>query len=97
MTFKHQLGEIIQDRYCITGILGKGGVAITYSAKDLKTDKAIAIKVISLKQLDDWKQIAKNREVWRSKKKFNLSSIFLTPAEKKWLEAEIEQYRSIKN
>ena len=65
MTLKHQPGEIIQDRYCITGVLGKGGVAITYSAIDLKTDSPalkdiashIAIKVISLKQLDNWKQI----------------------------------------
>ena len=33
------------------------GVAITYSAISLENDSPIAIKVISLKQLDNWKQI----------------------------------------
>ena len=49
--------NIIKDRYRITGILGKGGVAVTYQAIDLKNNSAVAIKVISLKQLDNWKQI----------------------------------------
>jgi len=69
----HQPQEIIHEKYCITGVLGKGGVAITYSAVNLETNSSalkdtasrhevsplghIAIKVISLKQLNDWKQI----------------------------------------
>lgn len=53
----HQPQEIIHQKYCITGVLGKGGVAITYSAVNLETNSSIAIKVISLKQLNDWKQI----------------------------------------
>ena len=57
MSLKYQPGEIIQDRYRITGVLGQGGVAITYSAVNLETESTVAIKVISLKQLDNWKQI----------------------------------------
>ena len=44
----HQSEEIIQGKYRITGILGKGGVAITYSAIALETNSPVAIKVISL-------------------------------------------------
>ena len=57
MSSIHQLEEIIQDKYRITGILGRGGVAITYSAIALKTNSPVAIKVVSLKQLNDWKQV----------------------------------------
>ena len=53
----YQPGAIIQDQYQITKVLGKGGVAITYQAINLQTESLVAIKVISLKQLDDWKQI----------------------------------------
>ena len=53
----HQPEEIIQDKYRITGVFGKGGVAITYSAVNLETESTVAIKVISLKQLDNWKQV----------------------------------------
>jgi eukaryotic-like serine/threonine-protein kinase len=48
---------IIGDRYQIIDLLGKGGVGITYSAIDLQTQEQVAIKEVSLKQLDDWKQI----------------------------------------
>ncbi|VEP17398.1 Ankyrin repeat protein,protein kinase family protein [Hyella patelloides LEGE 07179] len=53
----YQPGDIVKDRYRITNILGKGGVAITYQAINLETNSHVAIKVISLKQLDNWKQI----------------------------------------
>ena len=57
MAIAYQSNNIIEDRYRITGILGKGGVAVTYRAIDLETNTPVAIKVISLKQLDNWKQI----------------------------------------
>ncbi|MGK7895824.1 MAG: serine/threonine protein kinase, partial [Xenococcus sp. (in: cyanobacteria)] len=57
MTRKHQLGDIINQRYCINSILGKGSVGITYGATDTKSNQQVAIKAISLKQLDDWKQV----------------------------------------
>ncbi|MEM8830236.1 MAG: ankyrin repeat domain-containing protein, partial [Cyanobacteria bacterium P01_G01_bin.19] len=57
MSLNYQSEAVIGYKYCITGILGKGGIAVTYSAIDLQTDIPVAIKVISLKQLNDWKQI----------------------------------------
>ena len=53
----HQSGEIINQRYQVRDVLGKGGVGITYSAVDTQTDSVVAIKAVSLKQLSDWKQI----------------------------------------
>ena len=57
MAIAYQSGEIIHNKYRITDILGKGGVAITYGAISLKSESPVAIKVISLKQLQDWKII----------------------------------------
>ena len=53
----HESGEILNRRYQITEILGKGGVGITYSAVDTQTESTVAIKAVSLKKLRDWKQI----------------------------------------
>ena len=53
----HQQEETIEHKYRINNVLGQGGVAITYGAVDLITESPVAIKVISLKQLDNWKQI----------------------------------------
>ncbi|MGL5805023.1 MAG: protein kinase domain-containing protein, partial [Xenococcaceae cyanobacterium] len=49
--------EIVSDRYKIIDVLGKGGIGITYEAIDLQTQEKVAIKAVSLKQLNDWKQI----------------------------------------
>jgi len=65
MSFIYQPKEIIRKKYQILDVLGKGGVAITYKAIDLETNSPalkdtasdIAIKVISLKQLNNWKQV----------------------------------------
>ncbi|WP_309735503.1 hypothetical protein [Chamaesiphon sp. OTE_75_metabat_556] len=45
--------ELIDDRYQIIDTLGKGGVGITYCARDLETDRIVAIKVLSLKRAKD--------------------------------------------
>uniref|UniRef100_UPI00286D0BF7 serine/threonine protein kinase n=1 Tax=Chamaesiphon sp. OTE_8_metabat_110 TaxID=2964696 RepID=UPI00286D0BF7 len=51
-------GELIlNDRYQIINILGQGGIATTYAAKDLETDETVAIKVMSLRRAQDWKAI----------------------------------------
>lgn len=56
MKLTHEPKEIIHNRYQITGILGKeGGLANTYSAKDLKTSTKVVLKVTSLHQVSDWK------------------------------------------
>lgn len=47
----------IGDRYQILFQLGQGGSAITYAAKDLQTARQVAIKILSLNRLDDWKKI----------------------------------------
>ena len=67
--------EIIRDKYRITGVLGKGGVAITYSAIDLDSNIDVAIKVISLKQLEDWKQIELFQREVEVLKQLNYSGI----------------------
>ena len=48
---------IIGTSELIPRFLGKGGVGTTYSAIDLETNSTVAIKSVSLRQLDDWKQV----------------------------------------
>jgi eukaryotic-like serine/threonine-protein kinase len=52
-----QIDKILNDRYQIIEILGQGGIATTYAAKDLETDETVAIKVMSLRRAQDWKAI----------------------------------------
>ncbi len=53
----HQAEQILNDRYQIIDILGQGGIATTYAAKDIETDVTVAIKVMSLRRAQDWKAI----------------------------------------
>lgn len=57
MSFIHQPNDLINNRYIILKKIGQGGSAITYAAKDLQTELEVAIKVLSLQKLDDWKKI----------------------------------------
>lgn len=41
-----KMGDLLDDRYEVTGTLGEGGMAIVYKAKDIITDKDVAIKII---------------------------------------------------
>ena len=52
-----QAEQVLNDRYQIINILGQGGIATTYAAKDLETDATVAIKVMSLRRAQDWKAI----------------------------------------
>ena len=63
----HQPGDVIvdatkqspSDRYRIINILGKGNSGITYAAEDITQPRRIvAIKVISMRQTQDWKVLA---------------------------------------
>ncbi len=53
----HQAGEIIGDRYQVITPLGQGGSATTYASNDLWQGQRVAIKVLSLRQLSDWKTL----------------------------------------
>ena len=44
----HQAEQILKDRYRIIDILGQGGIATTYAAKDIETDMTVAIKVVAI-------------------------------------------------
>jgi eukaryotic-like serine/threonine-protein kinase len=51
------ISEILINKYKIIDILGQGGVGITYRARDIETDRIVAIKALSLKRAKDWKAI----------------------------------------
>ncbi|WP_019503352.1 serine/threonine-protein kinase [Pleurocapsa sp. PCC 7319] len=51
----YQSSEIIADRYQIITILGQGGMGTTYAAVDLNSSRRVAIKVVSLRQANEWK------------------------------------------
>ena len=47
--------KLLNQRYEIKEILGRGGFAITYFALDTKTDQQCAIKCLSFRKIEDWK------------------------------------------
>ena len=49
--------NIINQRYQILDKLGQGGSGITYKAKDLHSSEQVALKVLSLGHIDDWKKV----------------------------------------
>ncbi|WP_026097991.1 serine/threonine protein kinase [Baaleninema simplex] len=51
----HRSEDIIADRYRIVRPLGHGGTSVTYEAEDLTNYRLVAIKVLSLRQMGDWK------------------------------------------
>lgn len=53
----HQSGEQAAQRYEILDVLGQGGSGITYRAKDRLTDQQVALKVLQLRQAENWKKI----------------------------------------
>lgn len=51
------IGTLVQARYKIMDILGRGGSGITYRAEDAFTGRQVALKELSLKGLSDWKKL----------------------------------------
>ncbi|MGB0560967.1 MAG: serine/threonine protein kinase [Spirulinaceae cyanobacterium] len=51
----HSPGELIRDRYRIGEPLGQGAIGTTYGAIDQTNGLEVALKVLSLKQVSDWK------------------------------------------
>ena len=55
MDIVHQSGDILNNRYRIVTSLARGGTGTTYEAEDLTNYKRVAVKVVSLRQIADWK------------------------------------------
>lgn len=53
----HAPGDIVAARCRVLSPLGQSGQGNTYVAEDLTTSKLVAIKAISLNQMDDWKSL----------------------------------------
>ncbi|MEH2161642.1 MAG: serine/threonine-protein kinase [Nostoc sp.] len=53
----HNWGDTIAGRYQIRHVLGHGGMGITYAAEDLQTNQPVALKVLSLHRIKDWKML----------------------------------------
>lgn len=51
------VGDIIAGRYRVERLLGKGGFAATWAARDLQTGREVAAKVLDIRELDDWKSV----------------------------------------
>jgi len=52
----HDIGDTV-GVYRIIGLLGQGGIATTYAAEDIELKQKVAIKVISLKRIDNFKML----------------------------------------
>ena len=50
-------GETIKDRYLIQKALGKGSMGATYLARDTINERDVAVKILRLEQLKDWKTL----------------------------------------
>ncbi len=48
--------SLINERYRIINTLGQGGTGITYQAEDLNSSTKVAIKILSLDLIDDFKK-----------------------------------------
>ncbi len=51
------IGTLVQSRYKIMDVLGRGGSGITYRAEDAFTGRQVALKELSLKGPSDWKKL----------------------------------------
>jgi hypothetical protein len=50
-------GTILGDRYQVERELGSGGFGTTYAAIDLESERRVAVKVLDLRRVDDWKAV----------------------------------------
>ncbi|HAN31323.1 MAG TPA: hypothetical protein DCQ06_06980 [Myxococcales bacterium] len=47
------IGDLVDSRYRIDGVLGGGGFSVVYKAANIHTDQTVAIKVMRLRESDD--------------------------------------------
>ncbi|MBI3205801.1 MAG: protein kinase [Myxococcales bacterium] len=52
-----EVGEVVGDRFRVTGVLGRGGIGTTYAAVDSSTGSAVALKELWLWHGQDWKTL----------------------------------------
>ncbi|EFJ23166.1 hypothetical protein SELMODRAFT_442893 [Selaginella moellendorffii] len=52
----HEKGDVVAGKYRIVGVLGSGGVGVTYEAETERGD-AVAIKAMSLRNMKGWKDL----------------------------------------
>ncbi len=57
MEIANSVGTIVDARYQLVELLGEGGSGSTYSAIRLEDGATVAIKILSLRHLNDWKQL----------------------------------------
>ncbi|GEM_PF-6454926 len=50
-------GTVIHDRYVVSRVLGRGSFGTTYAARNLDDDALVAVKVLDLRRVDDWKAV----------------------------------------
>ena len=55
MELPHIPNDTISDRYQVISLLGQGGMGATYEAEDLTNGDRVAVKVLSLRQIGEWK------------------------------------------
>ncbi|ABW29301.1 serine/threonine protein kinase [Acaryochloris marina] len=53
----HQIGDLIAERYRVRSVLGQGSTGITFAVEDVQTHQQYALKALSLKGIQDWKQL----------------------------------------
>lgn len=53
----HQPGDCIKNQYQIVRTIGKGGGGTTYEAQDLNREQSVAIKSLSIQQIQNWKTL----------------------------------------
>ncbi len=57
MKLIHKIGDIVNHKYRILDTLGQGGIGITYLSEDLENKEKLALKVLSLHRINDWKKL----------------------------------------
>lgn len=53
----HQIGDLIAGRYRVQSILGQGSTGITFAVKNVYNYQHYALKALSLKGIQEWKQL----------------------------------------
>ena len=53
----HEEVVMIKDKYQLIKLLGEGSAGKTYEAKEIATQRRVAIKIMTLRQVKDWKAV----------------------------------------